>query len=125
MVASVLPTGQTTADISVTIIDISTASCRAFWVFDASTGELRMTLRHDGPMNFTPDPLGPGIDHDAANLTPFTFVYRADGNPEAIATILESSNRLVLRPANLALSGERPDVDLNLAAQNIANHRPQ
>lgn len=77
------------------------------------------TLRHDGALSFTPDPLGPTVDPDSVSYTPFNFVYRADGNPEEISRILESSNQLVLRPANLSLTGQRADVDLNLAAQNI------
>ena len=77
------------------------------------------TLQHDGPLSFTPDPLGPTVDPDAVSYTPFNFVYRADGNPEEISRILESSNQLVLRPTNLSLTGQRADVDLNLAAQNI------
>jgi len=77
------------------------------------------TLRHEGQLSFTPDPLGPGADLATADLTPFNFVYRAEGNPQEIARVLENSDRLVLQPTNLSITGQRPDVDLNLAAQNV------
>ena len=77
------------------------------------------TLRHDGPLSFTPDPLGRTVDPKPAQFTKFNFKYEAKGNPEEISRILENSDKLVLQPTNLSLSGTRSDVDLNLAAQNI------
>lgn len=77
------------------------------------------TLRHDGDMTFTPNPLGKVVNPAPGAFTPFNFTYRADGNPEEISRILENSKQLVLKPANIALTGQRPDIDLNLAAQNI------
>ncbi|MFW6174559.1 MAG: PKD domain-containing protein, partial [Chloroflexota bacterium] len=77
------------------------------------------TLRHDGPLSFTPDPLGPTASPGSAAFTPFNFGYRAEDNPEEISRVLESADQLVLEPTNLSLTGSRPDVDLNLAAQNI------
>ncbi len=80
------------------------------------------TLKHEGPMSFTPTPLGhldnPG-NPTPADFIPFSFVYTADDNPQAISRILDNSNQLVLQPTNLSLTGQRADVDLNLAAQNI------
>ncbi len=77
------------------------------------------TLVFEGNMSFTPNPLGTTINPSAGDYTPFNFVYKADNNPEQISRILENSNQLVLRPTNLSLTGQRSDVDLNLAAQNV------
>ncbi len=77
------------------------------------------TLVYKGDMNFTPNPLGTTVDPTSADYTPFNFVYKAIDNPEEISRILENSNQLVLRPTNLSLTGQRADVDLNLAAQNV------
>jgi hypothetical protein len=76
------------------------------------------TLTHAGSMTFTPNPLGSQINPTSADFTPFTFEYTT-ANPEQIRRVLEQSNQLILKPANLSLTGTRPDVDLNLAAQNI------
>ncbi|HFB66893.1 MAG TPA: hypothetical protein ENJ60_15280 [Aeromonadales bacterium] len=77
------------------------------------------TLIYEGDMNFTPDPLGTAVNPGSGDYTPFNFVYKAVENPEEISRILENSNQLVLRPTNLSLTGQRSDVDLNLAAQNV------
>ncbi len=77
------------------------------------------TLIYEGDMNFTPDPLGTAVNPGSGDYTPFNFVYKAVDNPEEISRILENSNQLVLRPTNLSLTGQRSDVDLNLAAQNV------
>jgi len=77
------------------------------------------TLVYEGNMSFTPNPLGTGVNPSSGDYTPFNFVYTAEDNPEEISRILENSNQLVLRPTNLALTGQRSDVDLNLAAQNV------
>lgn len=77
------------------------------------------TLQHAGQLSVTPDPLGPQQSIDNSQLAPFNFVYTADNNPEEISRILEGSNQLVLKPTNISLTGQRADVDLNLAAQNI------
>jgi len=77
------------------------------------------TLLFDGDMSFTPDPLGTSINPQDNDFTAFNFVYRADDNPEEISRILEQSNQLILKPVNISLTGQRSDVDLNLAAQNI------
>ncbi len=77
------------------------------------------TLQHAGAMSFTPSPLGSSVSPQSGDFTPFNFVYTAENNPEEISRILENSNQLVLKPANIALNGVRADVDLNLAAQNI------
>ncbi len=77
------------------------------------------TLRPTGSMSFTPSPLGRNVTPSSDDFTPFNFVYQAVGNPQEISRILESSSQLVLKPANLSLTGSRQDVDLNLAAQNI------
>lgn len=77
------------------------------------------TLIHEGDMSFTPSPLGTTVNPTSGDFTPFNFVYKADNNPEEISRILESSSQLVLKPANLSLTGQRVDVDLSLAAQNI------
>lgn len=77
------------------------------------------TLVYEGNMNFTPDPLGTTVNPNSGDYTPFNFVYKAVDNPEEISRILENSNQLVLRPTNLSLTGQRSDVDLNLAAQNV------
>jgi hypothetical protein len=77
------------------------------------------TLQHQGSMTFTPNPLGKVANPKNSDFTEFDFTYRADGNPEEISRILENSKQLVLKPVNIALTGQRPDIDLNLAAQNI------
>lgn len=77
------------------------------------------TLVHDGDISFTPSPLGRNVEPSDSDFTPFNFVYRADDNPEEISNILENSNQLILKPINISLTGQRPDVDLNLAAQNV------
>ncbi|MGH1471791.1 MAG: PKD domain-containing protein [Cellvibrionaceae bacterium] len=77
------------------------------------------TLRHDGQLSVTPDPLGPQQNIDNSQLAPFNFEYTAENNPEEISRILEGSNQLILKPTNISLTGQRSDVDLNLAAQNI------
>lgn len=77
------------------------------------------TLLFDGDMTFTPTPLGSNIQPTPDDFTPFNFVYRAENNPEEISRILENSNQLVFQATNLSLTGQRQDVDLNLAAQNV------
>ncbi len=77
------------------------------------------TLLFDGNMTFTPPPLGPNVQPNDTDFTPFNFVYRAENNPEEISRILENSNQLVFEATNLSLTGQRADVDLNLAAQNV------
>lgn len=76
------------------------------------------TLRHEGELSFTPNPQGRGAKPNGS-LTPFNFVYKAENNPQEISKILEQSNKLVLEPVNFSITGQRSDVDLNLAAQNI------
>ena len=56
------------------------------------------TLRHDGPLSFTPTPLGPTESPTTDQFTPFTFEYEAAENPEEISRILENSDKLVLQP---------------------------
>jgi len=77
------------------------------------------TLLFDGNMTFTPSPLGSNVQPVASDFTPFNFVYKAENNPEEISRILENSNQLVFEATNLSLTGQRQDVDLNLAAQNV------
>ena len=77
------------------------------------------TLLFDGDMTFTPSPLGANVQPSQTDFTPFNFVYRAENNPEEISRILENSNQLVFEATNLSLTGQRQDVDLNLAAQNV------
>ncbi len=77
------------------------------------------TLRYDGDINFSPEPLGTNPDLTDSDLEPYNFVYRAEGNPGEISRILENASQLILRPTNLSLTGRRPDVNLALAADNI------
>lgn len=77
------------------------------------------TLQYQGDLSFTPQPLGLNATIDPDGLEPYTFVYTADGNPGEISRILQIANKLILKPTNLQLSGERADIDLSLAAANI------
>ena len=63
-------------------------------------------------------PLGRQTNPTLADLTPFIFEYHTE-NPEDIARVLDNSDRLVIRPASMALVGGRADVDLGLAAEDV------
>ncbi len=76
------------------------------------------TLRHDGPLSFTLDPQGAVENPDPSLYRTLVFTFDTD-NPDEIAKVLESSNQLILRPDNFMITGQDPDLDLNLAAQNI------
>ncbi len=77
------------------------------------------TLTHKGAFTFTPTQLGRRSNIPDSDLTPFEFNYLAKENPQEISRILENSNLLELRPVNFQLTGQRSDVDLNLASQNV------
>lgn len=77
------------------------------------------TMQAEGGISFTPPPQGRGVDPSSLDLVPFTFVYRAEGNPGEIARVLENSDRLVLEPATVRLDGEQQDGAVALAEQNI------
>lgn len=105
-------------DISYTL---SNMNISAFMANPERPGDLIAvgTLLFDGDMTFTPSPLGTNVQPSQDDFTPFNFVYRAENNPEEISRILENSNQLVFEATNLSLTGQRQDVDLNLAAQNV------
>ncbi|MEM6925608.1 MAG: hypothetical protein AAF602_01670 [Myxococcota bacterium] len=75
------------------------------------------TLQHDGPIRETPPPQGAFLEPQASAKTRLNL--QLETSPSVIRRVLEASNRLVLEPNNIALTGERPDVDLQLAAQDI------
>lgn len=104
-------------DVSYTLKNMELA---AYMEDPAKPGELISvgTLRHEGNLTFTPNPQGRNAE-PTGSLTPFNFVYKAENNPQEISKTLEQSNKLVLEPVNFSITGQRPDVDLNLAAQNI------
>lgn len=105
-------------DVSYTLNNMNIS---AFMENPESPGDLIAvgTLLFDGDMTFTPPPLGSAVQPSDNDFTAFNFVYRAENNPEEISRILENSNRLVFQAANVSLTGQRADVDLNLAAQNV------
>jgi hypothetical protein len=77
------------------------------------------TLTHSGgELNFTPSQLGRRADIPDEDLSPFAFSFTSE-NPREVSKILENSNLLELRPVNIELTGQRPDIDLNLASQNV------
>lgn len=105
-------------DISYTLNNMNIA---AFMENPDRPGDLTAvgTLVFEGQMSFTPSPIGSSAQPSDDDYTPFNFVYKAEGNPQEISRILENSNQLVFEATNLSLTGQRSDVDLNLAAQNV------
>ena len=76
------------------------------------------TLTHDGDLSFTMIPQGK-VENPAESLfRKLEFRFDTD-KPQEIAKVLENSNQLILIPDNYKITGQDPNLDLNLAAQNI------